>query len=86
MARADEVVTVGLDWRQWPPSTWGSRDRAQALIESQRESGIMPLAVAPLPRLSPGFTKPRARGRGARSDAIDALLDDLGVPSRRRAR
>ena len=79
MARSDEVITVGDDWRSWPPSTWGSRDRAQAQLESQRETGTMPV-VAPLPQLANGWFRPKPRRRvDARSRAIDELLENLDI-------
>jgi hypothetical protein len=85
------IISVG-NWWEWPPSMWGSRDRAQAaqLDVGQQELGKTPRspALTQPPSLPPGFTlhPKKSTARDARGRAIDKLLDSLGVQSKRRAR
>jgi hypothetical protein len=80
---------VEADWQAWEKA---GRPKVPSHLELQpppaRELGNSPVIPPPGPTsaMTTLFPKPRGKRRGARSDAIDALLDDLGVPSRRRGR
>jgi hypothetical protein len=83
-----KIISVGDDWYAWPPSLWGSRDRAKAaqLGLGQQEIGKMPAttALTQPPSLPPGFrlhAKP-STARDARGKSVDALLDRLGIGRR----
>jgi hypothetical protein len=81
------VITVG-NRREWPSSAWGWKDwedeeRLQARLNN--EIGKSVVTPPPGPEIASGFSlfaKPRGKSRGARSDAVDKLLDELGIGKR----
>jgi hypothetical protein len=73
------IISVGDDWYTWPPSLWGSRDRARAASMGlgQRELGTMPATTAltrqpSLPPISL-YEKPSTR-QERRSRVVDELV------------
>ena len=86
MARkgAPGIISVG-NRHEWPRECWGSRDwedeeRLQARLAVGQELGNSPVVPPPGPvsSFSP-LSKPREREvRGARSRAVDRLIQKLG--------
>jgi hypothetical protein len=95
------VDSVGDDFREWPRSAWGLRDRARARQEDRARDQIRAMSTEPVREFSPlQETMPvvpasvssfrldaprRPRDQSARSKSVDTLLDRLGIP-RGRAR
>ena len=84
------VISVGDDRRDWPRSSWGSRDRAQAAREDRVRAELNALTrepereFKPLPVQAPNpmggfslYAKPRRRGETYRSREVDRLIDSV---------
>jgi hypothetical protein len=89
MARrgAPGIITVG-NRHEWPREFWGSKDwededRLQAQL-GNTSLGASPIVPPPGPQSSFGlFAKPRRARPDARAEAVDRLLEELGVRPRR---
>ena len=92
------IESVGDDYRRWPRSLWGTRDRARAAREDRARAQVKGMARAtptefePLPSASRRTCRRsgsirRDRGQAVtRSGPVDAVLEKLGIqPARGRS-
>jgi hypothetical protein len=85
MPRNPKLVSVGDDWRSWPPELWGTRDRARAERERWANERHQPFGPGPIvesPHALKGFGGLYDRGRprpSAQAIAADHVLKSFGV-------
>ena len=83
MTEKPKIITVGVDDRDWPRSTWGSRDRAREAERQQERARLGKMEPLPVEAAKVGVPESDAASNARRlHSAANRAPEDAGIRPR----